>query len=166
MITYVLIVSRTFPALHPKAGQSTDFCEKILNGLAYKKPEKWGDCKVHTIRKNYDLWKKRIEKVKAGKAEISIRYWSGVPYRSKQITFCKLTKTNGIGISQIFLSHDLEYGFKARIDTAELFGPTDLELIAHHDGLTATDFLDWFFPYRKINNEFSGAIIHFNGLRY
>lgn len=55
MKTYVLTFSRRFPGTHPRAGEATNFVEKIL-----------GHEKIHTIRSNFPLWKKRIEEVQKG----------------------------------------------------------------------------------------------------
>ena len=96
MKTYVLMLSQFFPAYHPKAGSSTDFKNKLqaaLNG--------WSDltfAKLHTIRANYPLWKKRFEQIERGEACLSIRQWSGKPYASKQVEIARLTKDDGIGL--------------------------------------------------------------------
>ena len=71
---YTLIISKHFPKSHPRAGEPTEFLQKIED---YDK--------VHTIRANYDFWKKRFEKIVKGEAYLSIRVWSGVPYKSKQV---------------------------------------------------------------------------------
>lgn len=72
--TYVLMLSEFFPKTHNKAGMPTEFKEKVLN----KK-------KIHTIRANFPLWEKRIKEVQEGRAVLSIRQWTGEPYRSKQV---------------------------------------------------------------------------------
>lgn len=78
MQTYVLTLAIKFPATHQKKGKPTHFFEKYLSGE-----------KKQTIRGNYELWKRRIDNINAGKAILSIREWTGMPYRS--IT------TNGTG---------------------------------------------------------------------
>jgi hypothetical protein len=69
----VLMVSRQFPAYHPKAGQPTGFIDRIISGR-----------KLHTLREN-----------KTGKFKnddtVSLRYWADKPYRSKQIEFAQAT---------------------------------------------------------------------------
>lgn len=52
--TYVITLSKNFMKGHPKAGQPTNFREKFL------KKEK-----IHTIRANYPLWKKRLDEIRA-----------------------------------------------------------------------------------------------------
>lgn len=77
------MVSRTFPATHPRKGEATGFIDKVATGE-----------KRHTIRGNYKLWKHRIEQVKAGKAYLSLRYWTGKPYASKQTEFMRVYDAN------------------------------------------------------------------------
>ena len=67
MKTYYLTLSKVFPSTHAKAGMNTCFEEKLR---VYK---------LHTIRANYDFWKKRFEQIAAGKACLSIRQWVGKP---------------------------------------------------------------------------------------
>jgi len=148
MKTYVLTVSKNFPANHPKSGHPTEFPDKILNGR-----------KRHTIRKNYDLWAKRFEQINAGNAILSIRYWSGKPYRSKQVEIKQLTKDDGIGI-EMLKSCDELYGLVASSKTVAVGAPWPL--IAIYDGLTLDDFEEWF----NINDFEPMAIIHFTPYRY
>ena len=82
MKTYVLIISESYPETHPKTGKKTHFKQQIESGL-----------KIHTIRGNYDVWKKRIDEINKGNAYLSVRKWTGKPYCSKQeelFTFDKL----------------------------------------------------------------------------
>lgn len=67
MKTYVLILSEYFPKDHPKAGEPTGFVGDLM----------FTGKKIHTIRSNYELWAKRIDEVRAGKARLSIRIWTG-----------------------------------------------------------------------------------------
>lgn len=90
MKTYVITLSKQFMKSHPQAGQPTMFKEKLLNKQ-----------KLHTIRGNYDLWKKRLDEVQEGKALLSIREWEGMPYRSKQVEIIKVTKDSGCGVQRI-----------------------------------------------------------------
>lgn len=143
MKTYVLILSKTFPKYHPRAGQATNYYKKALDQK-----------KLHTIRGNYPLWKKRIEKVNAGEACISVREWTGKPYNSKQKELFELQK-NEVGIQKIEDS-----GFSYLIDD-KLTEITEKHL-SKNDGLRLVDFLCWFpEPFSK-----PMAIIHFTGFRY
>lgn len=148
--TYVLTVSREFPSYHPAKGKPTNFPTNILLGV-----------KIHTIRANYELWKKRINEVNAGKAVLSIRYWDGKPYKDKQREFYQLDKDSGLGVQRLdgmcFVNHT------AFIDETDVdFIPATLEQLANNDGLSLQQFKDWF---RKPNSE-PMAIIHFTDFRY
>jgi hypothetical protein len=35
--------------------------------------------KIHSMRKNYEFWKKRIESIMAGDGYLSLRAWAGKP---------------------------------------------------------------------------------------
>jgi len=109
--TYVLIISEYFPSYHFRAGQKTHFVEKIKDGS-----------KKHTIRHNYEFWKKRIDKVNQGLAVLDVRVWTGKPYNSKQKSICILEKA---GIDK-YPDHII------------------LDEIAQNDGLNGEDFLAWF----------------------
>ena len=160
MKTYVLTVSRTFPKTHKRAGEETFFKERILSALS-KDLLMWN--KIHTIRANYVLWANRIKEIQEGKAILSIRYWSGKPYNSKQVEICQLDKNSGIGVQKLGFYYDrIDEPF---IDTPEqhigYVGKTNL--FAKNDGLILEDFKDWF---RKYDLSKSMAIIHFTKFRY
>uniref|UniRef100_UPI003217553F hypothetical protein n=1 Tax=uncultured Draconibacterium sp. TaxID=1573823 RepID=UPI003217553F len=146
---YVIMVSRVFPTDHPKVGTITGFIPKIEQGE-----------KQHTIRGNYDFWKKRIDKVIAGEAYISLRFWIGKPYRSAQHEFLQLEKA---GIQKIEIDYNGAEEIISQINGGA-YG-VGLRTVAANDGLKFTDFLDWFFPGRHKQHtrfNFTGAIIHFN----
>lgn len=140
MKTYVLTISRTFPAYHPRRGEETGFVEKIKAGE-----------KLHTIRGNLALWQNRIAEVQAGKAVLSLRYWEGKPRKSKQIEFARLTAENGVGVQEITLNKDL---LKDHYNG-----------LARRDGLNPIDFAEWFIK-GKYDLSQSMAIIHFTKFRY
>lgn len=146
--TYVLTLSKFFPKTHKRAGEETDFELKFVFGGTLDKK--------HTIRANYNLWKYRIEEVQAGRAVLSVRQWTGMPYRSKQIEIARLTADNGIGIQKLKM--------------IDLFRPTtinghkvELPELAANDGLTYNDWVEWF---RKYDLREPLAIIHFTSFRY
>lgn len=85
MKTYVITVSEKFPTKHKRKGEPTFFRENIL---AVKK--------IHTIRNNYEFWKKRIDEVQNGNAVLSIRVWTGKPYASPQEEITYLTDEDGV----------------------------------------------------------------------
>jgi hypothetical protein len=145
MKTYVITLSKVFPATHPLKGEPTDFRE------AFQKT------KLHTIRANYPLWAKRIAEVQRGEAVLSVRQWSGRPYMSKQETIATLTADDGVGIQKLTF-------FAGRIiyPTVGKYQPSVKE-IANNDGLHADDWVDWFKNY-DLSKPL--AIIHFTKFRY
>ncbi len=140
MKTFVLTVSKQFPKTHSRAGQDTGFVTNILN------------TKIHTIRHNYELWNKRAKEINEGKAILSIRYWSDLPYRSKQIEFCRLEK---IGIEKLHCPNN--FVFAPIGGSVHSWGD-----IAKNDGLSFEDFCEWF----KVMTDEPMAIIHFTDFRY
>lgn len=85
MKTYVITLSRHFLANHKRAGEETHFKEKFLLGQGLTDYDTPSMAKIHTIRANYPLWEKRIKEVQEGRAVLSVRQWTGKPYRSKQV---------------------------------------------------------------------------------
>lgn len=146
MKTYVITLSKVFPSTHAKAGMNTCFEEKLR---LYK---------LHTIRANFDLWYKRFEKIAAGEACLSVREWTGAPYRSKQKELARLTREDGIGIQCLNIANHY------RCDRYIVDGyDVALSHLATNDGLSLDDWLDWFKNYDKTKNL---AIIHFTPFRY
>ncbi len=141
---YVLIVSETLPKKHSRAGQATNFISSIGNKT-----------KKHTLRGNYELWAKRFEKINAGEAYLSIRTWSGKPYKSMQYEQYRLYDTDGIGIQKLEDPNNFIY---ASINGKRF----NWDVIAMNDGLSFIDFSDWF----KVRSQEPMAIIHFTNFRY
>ena len=162
MKTYVLTVSRNFPKTHKRAGEPTRFKEQLTNGLAQLNGE---DCKIHTIRSNYPLWAKRISEIKDGKAILSIRYWSGKPYNSKQVEICQLDKNSGIGVQELVLKPNCILSGSVELFSIDsnFHNPLNLGLLSKNDGLSFEDFKEWF---RKYDLSQPMAIIHFTRFRY
>ena len=161
MKTHVLIVSRNFTKSHKKAGRQTWFFENIINGS-----------KMHTIRADEKgLCEKRIKDVQDGKAILSIRYWTGKPYFSKQREVTKLTSNDDIGIQKVrFLLDDINNPAiqrpelqteKAKEVFELLFGGVDV--LAANDGLSVDDFKEWFKNYDLSKPM---TVIHFTNFRY
>lgn len=169
MKTYVLTLSRTFPATHPRKGEPTNFDYQLLNAVWRAHNMSIGlpqyGMKLHTIRSNYELWSKRFKQIDDGKAALSIRYWTGKPYHSKQTEICKLTREDGIGIQKMeFLAFQEGYRKDAGIWIAGNVFPIDeREQIAINDGLTLQDWDDWF---KSCDLSKPLAIIHFTKFRY
>jgi hypothetical protein len=144
--TFVLTVSKQFPKTHNRAGQTTGFVENITRLFT---PE----CKkIHTIRSNYELWYKRAKDINEGMAVLSIRYWSEMPYRSKQSEICRLER---IGVEKLEQPDNF------------VFAPIEGKMInwqdvAKNDGLSFDDFCEWF----KSRQKEPMAVIHFTDFRY
>lgn len=146
MKTFVLTVSKRFPKTHEKAGRSTGFVENISRLFTN------GCEKIHTIRSNYELWHKRAKEINEGKAVLSIRYWSEMPYRSKQVEICRLEK---VGVEKLEQPDNFVF--------APIEGkPIDWEVVAKNDGLSFEDFCEWL----KSRQKEPMAVIHFTDFRY
>lgn len=147
MKTYYLTLSRNFPNTHDKAGMPTFFFRRIKDGS-----------KIHTIRANYEFWKKRFEKITKGEAILSIREWVGKPYGkgSTQHELIRLTHKDGIGIQKLqFVENNC-----CLIDDVSL---PSIRILANNDGLSLEDWEDWFSTYDLSKPM---AIIHFSSFRY
>ena len=174
MKTYVLTVSRFFPKTHKRAGEKTNFSQKlqlgiknIPNSVMYDEEcDLVMDRKIHTIRANYPLWEKRISEIQNGNAILSIRYWSGKPYNSKQVEIMQLDKNSGVGVQELDLSVFKELGM-CFINYNELTFSGSKQVnhkeLAKNDGLSLKDFKEWFKSYDLSK---SIAIIHFTAFRY
>lgn len=143
--------SITFPPCHPRAGQPTYFVEKINKFLlAYDQnifsaevPDITGSDtdqmdsqrlifpKSHTIRRGH-RWK--INDF------FSPRYWSGPPYRSKQMLISDDLQVKKIWDILILPS------FEVFLDGQQFgyYGSPEIDALAYHDGLSTEDFKDWF----------------------
>jgi hypothetical protein len=154
MKTYVLPISKKFPAYHQLAGDDTDFVQSIFNALSGTGVDR----KLHTMRVNSDLWQRRFEKINSGEAQLSIRCWKGQPYQSKQETIINLTKDDGIGFETAQLTTD---GWLIN-GTVSKYSHEDF---AANDGLSKGDWLNWFKDSIHENMN-PVAIIHFTSFRY
>lgn len=168
MKTYVITLSRVFPKGHPKCGQPTWFEEQFLNAI--REYEGWTierpnaeplfikGRKLHTIRANFDLWQKRFQEIYDGNACLSVRQWTGAPYRSKQKELARLTKDDGIRVQMLrFRGSDLK---DPRLANKWHINPKTL---AANDGLTFEDWQEWFKGY-DLSQPL--AIIQFTNYKY
>lgn len=145
------MISRVFPAYHPRKGDRTYFREKILcKDLTAEEFMRIpaGPQKITTIRENYDLWARRAQKINKGEAILSLRQWSGKPYASKQVEFLSLEK---VGLQYIAMTKNNCY-----VDEHH----KDIQLLAKNDGLSTDDFRAWF------KKDFVGVILHFTDFKY
>lgn len=178
---YVLMISKYFPAYHVRAGEKTHFMSKIL--LNFDKvvmQDEYGnqfpssndshdskyaaaivremgfEPKLHTVRNSYALWAARAEKINRGEAVLSLRQWSGKPYRSKQEEFLRLEK---ICVQKIRVLRITMQGL-VTIQTVVESKMIGINVIANNDGLSVDDFCKWF------NKGVNGCIIHFTDFKY
>lgn len=157
MKTYVITLSKHFLANHKRAGEETHFKEKFLLGQGLTDYDTPSMAKIHTIRANYPLWEKRIKEVQEGRAVLSIRQWTGNPYRSKQVEIAMLTAENGVGVQKLEF-----YNNTLGLCHIGIVYQRKYEL-AHHDGLSFEDWEEWFKGY-DLSKPL--AIIHFTKFRY
>lgn len=151
MKTYVITVSENFPSSHSRAGEETEFVQNILSYI-----------KVHTIRSNAEFWMKRIKKIQKGEACLSVRVWSGKPYKSKQKEVLRLTSDDGVGF-EIIEPSDCFLMKVFNLDAAH-FAKVGYDTVAKNDGLELSDFEDWFKGWKDSLDQ--KIIIHFTKFRY
>lgn len=140
---HVLLLAQSFGSDHARAGEPTEFPAKVQ-----------GYEKIHTLRENYPFWKARIEDVMAGRAYLSIRVWTGRPYRSKQRELFRLDHRHGVGIQCVIKNTSGLLVDRLAVPVAEL---------AENDGLKLLDFQSWF---RHVGIGKRLALIHFTDFRY
>lgn len=136
----VITLSKVFLKGHPREGEPTNFRGKFLSGE-----------KIHTIRMNRNGYYKDGDVV-------SVRQWSGKPYRSKQDVIANRFK---IGIESIRFISELE---RPVVVNRDIEYRINYELLSHNDGLSVDDFVNWF--YLKSASGFDASIIHFTNFRY
>jgi hypothetical protein len=116
--------------------------------------------KIHTIRKNYEFWKRHDGKY------CNIHIWKGKPYRSKQQNICKKI----IHVQPILIYHN------ENLDGAKMppvflgqHGRIDIFSLAMNDGffdenrnVCEDDFIDWFYDYP----DGKLAVLHFTDYWY
>lgn len=177
---YVLMLSAVFPKTHSNRNCPTYFKERFFLGqgcpdcampqdLSGENISNCNDCgrsfffvKLHTIRANYPLWEKRIKEVQEGHAVLSIRQWTGNPYRSKQVEIARLTAYDGVGIQKLSFDKD-----KDGVPSFKFFNINgkyiDREILANNDGLPLEYWQEWLRGY-DLSKPI--AIIHFTKFRY
>lgn len=148
--TYVITLMVKFPAKAPFLANKTEFKKKVLSGE-----------KKHTIRRNYKFWKKRIDKINEGKAVLSLRQWSGLPYRSEQKEIMVLKKGE-VGYQRITMTgHGWDVAVGISKNEYKFLSDRTIKRLVKNDGITMEQFRE-FFKEPLIN----GIIIHLTKLRY
>ena len=93
---------------------------------------------------------------------LSVRQWTGKPYRSKQVEIARLTAANGVGIQK--LSFDKDRDGVSSLKFFDINGKyIDWEILANNDGLSLEYWKEWFQGY-DLSKPL--AIIHFTKFRY
>jgi hypothetical protein len=180
----VVLLSKTFFNGHPKAGQQTDFRDKLLYRLGCRDCQGQGirdnrfctgckrnniECvpKIHTCRINYEYWEKKIDRLKAVGGVLSIRQWIGRPYHKQpnepgQETIIGIP-AEIVGVQKL----TIEYGKQKFIPFVN-DKIIHLPELAYNDGLDTYDFINWFKPvFEKEKKEvLDFVIIHFTKFRY
>lgn len=144
----VITFSRTFPVNHPRKGEHTYFVEKIWNSIE--------DCyfdQLPEINLNPMIEDKKYHTIRAGNRWkvgdfFSPRIWSGKPYASKQIQFAppiEIKKIWHISFDNVSVP---------AINGVHLFDEYnsqnwDFELLSRNDGLSPSDMIAWFKPYKE-----------------
>jgi hypothetical protein len=120
--------------------------------------------KIHTIRQNYEYWKKFEGQ------NIALCYWSGKPYRSKQIIFC-VKKLVSVELAVLYFNYTKNFekasmkisALKLNADGHKKYVKTDQLFLMVNDGFDSTrKFRDWFWNYHKGEM----AILHFTDFQY
>ena len=145
MKTYRMSISRVFPATHERAGEETYFYPQIQNALFPGTKDAMNDGmqkKYHTIRANYELWEKRIDEIKSGKAVLVLYEWTDKPYRSKTKDLLRFDENSGISIQKIMFYDSPEF-FTIENEKKTV----SIEELSKNDGLFEYDFLNWFVKY-------------------
>ena len=163
MKTYVITLSKHFLANHKRVGEETHFKEKFLLGQGLTDYDTPSMAKIHTIRANYPLWEKHIKEVQEGRAALSIRQWTGKPYRSKQVEIATLTAENGVGVQKLSFYKDKDGMASLRFFNINGKYIDRETLVANNDGLSKEDWQEWL---RNYDLSEPMAIIHFTKFRY
>ena len=157
MNTVVVMLTKEFFKGHPMAGKPTNFSTLVKQGK-----------KIHTCRDNHDYWAGKIEALKKNGGVLSIREWSGKPYRSNQNVIMDVPASE-VHVSTLEL-HRIITVYNEKRYYATIGGkPISMAKLAGNDGFNfQTDFeafLDPIFDMRGAD-VVKLAIIHFNSYRY
>lgn len=125
-------------------GTPTNFKEKILAGE-----------KIHTLREDeHNRWHKG--------RKIEMATGVRTPLYSQFNCFDEALQTC-TGTQDVFMTYWLGQ-LEITINGKYVYDYNVVELLIKNDGLTESEFIDWFFPNE--NNEWSGKIIHWTDFRY
>lgn len=149
----VVLLSKVFFDGHTHAGQPTNFAQSVKCGN-----------KKHTVRSNYPYWKKKIAALREQGGSLCIRQWEDKPYRSKQEAILEVPATI-VDVQKVVITQSsINSLLPVNVDGREV----PISEIAKNDGLSSTDFVEFFKPILKALGEdaLTFAIIHFTTFRY
>lgn len=168
------MIAESFPKWHSRAGEPTYFVDKIQNAEVQITNPFWGadllpesevKKKLHTFRGDYAKWRKRFDKIERGEACLSVRVWTGVPYRSDQRVICNLGKDDGIGL-QLLQFHEPGKTF-TWVGEPHVEGKrVGVAQFANNDGLTVEDWIRWLIEAPKSDLTQDFALIQLTDFRY
>lgn len=147
--TYVITMMVKFPKQGIVVPRPTGFKRKILSGE-----------KKHTIRQNYEFWKKRIDEINAGRAVLSVRQWTGKPYNSEQKEIKQFGKGE-VGYQRVTVTGGASDVGIQNSEGYVLLSDAKIRKLAKNDGITLQQ-MQTFFKHGVLD----GIIIHFTKLRY
>ena len=156
----VIMFSRVFPRSHPRAGQETNFMQKIWKAIKVPLPVsihgEYLNDEVHKLM--FGDWKPKYHTIRRGHRfnvgdKFSPRIWTGRPYASKQIIIA-----DDIEVKKTFDFEMDENGVFA-VNGGYLLIDADVKKLALNDGLTEEDFFYWFMPDISKPKYFTGQII-------
>lgn len=151
MKVVVILTAKYFNG-HFKGGQPTMFADSVRQGK-----------KIHTCRDNFNYWYEKIASLKASGGSLSIREWTGKPYRSQQGVILEVP-SDKVHVSELILWKKEGY-YKATINDKVV----DLGLLAKNDGLqNERDFISFMEPLfvKYGRNVIRLAVIHFSEFVY
>lgn len=149
------MVSRVFPAYHPRKGEETNFPQYIAENK-----------KETTVRPNYERWRQKADAINRGDAVLSVRIWTGKPYCSPQKEISELSKieVQKVHIYQVVKTFPCGWlkDFHVNIFIENSVMPLRHAFkFAYRDGLSLADFQAWF---KKPAEDM--ALIHFGNFKY
>lgn len=139
----VVLLSKVFFDGHTHAGQPTNFAQSVKCGN-----------KTHTVRSNYPYWKKKIAALREQGGSLCIRQWEDKPYRSKQEAILEVPATI-VDVQKVVITQSsINSLLPVNVDGREV----PISEIAKNDGLSSTDFVEFFKPILKASG---GRRTHF-----
>jgi hypothetical protein len=160
------MVSRQFPAYHPRKGQPTSFVEKIwkslyVNNSCPDQVSEWINNYVAIMKcdlASFNDIHKKLHTIRSGSrfkagATASLKVWSGRPYWTSPIEFAQVKIVKTLPVDIYFTNGEMRIMIDGNIHN-------NCELVAKNDGLELADFYGWF------QKPMSGQIICFSDVNY